>query len=452
MAKVAGVLCLGPSPIEGDALGYWRLSELAMQGDWLMRGEPIAYRTPVYPWLLAAVRTISPWPLATVVILQGGMYVATVWIVALLAVRISGFQVAGAITWAASLPMLSAITFTSTVLTETLFVFLLVLHLLAVDQYARSPGRGRSAWAGATFALLVLTRPIAIHLWAPSLGLFLAGWWIGRKNHVSDQVVRGGKLRCADALLAVLTVILLLSPWLYRNHSMFGRAMLTEFVGRNVWIVTFQDGSGAGLGLPLAPDRDELVERIARQDDWSDWEQSERWRLTWPVSNALVGSGLSDPEADRLMRRVALKAASGNRVAFAKKAFRRVVNFWRTAATDLPPQGPATGDFQAQRAWGIDVPPVSAALWFRWSRSVLLNTILLLLTAASVAFLLLRVQTRASAVWIALVLLYFSAVTGILEIPAYRYRIVIEPLVLLMCSISVSILVSKKASPPSESA
>ncbi len=53
VAKVAAVLALGPASIEMDAMGYWKLSGLVIDGDLFMMGEPIAYRTPAYPWFLA---------------------------------------------------------------------------------------------------------------------------------------------------------------------------------------------------------------------------------------------------------------------------------------------------------------------------------------------------------------------------------------------------------------
>ena len=57
--KTAAILLAGPIPIQRDALGYWKLSVLVMQGDVLMFQAPIAYRTPVYPWFLATIRFLS---------------------------------------------------------------------------------------------------------------------------------------------------------------------------------------------------------------------------------------------------------------------------------------------------------------------------------------------------------------------------------------------------------
>ena len=54
--KVALWVSLGPAAIVGDAHGYWDLSSLVIDGDAMMMREPIAFRTPVYPWFLDRCR------------------------------------------------------------------------------------------------------------------------------------------------------------------------------------------------------------------------------------------------------------------------------------------------------------------------------------------------------------------------------------------------------------
>jgi hypothetical protein len=82
ITKVVAVLALGPATIIWDAKGYWLLSDSVMNGDVLMMGDAIAYRTPLYPWFLASVRLIfADYSLLAIVALQGSMQVASVWIV-----------------------------------------------------------------------------------------------------------------------------------------------------------------------------------------------------------------------------------------------------------------------------------------------------------------------------------------------------------------------------------
>ncbi len=251
-AKIAAVLLRGPVPIELDAFGYWRLSSLVMGGDILMLAEPIAFRTPVYPWFLAIIRLLngatSLWVIAVV---QSVLALATVWIAALIAGRITKLPRAVPWTLLVALPAISAFTFSAAVLSETLFVFLLMLNLLAVLDYAKHGTTARVVWLAVTFALTLLTRPIVILLWIPHV-IFLLYIHVRKRRRLGKNAPGRLKLhhRFVHAAIAALTIAVLIAPWLMRNQYLFGRPFLTEFVGRNVWVVTFQDGSGAGLELP----------------------------------------------------------------------------------------------------------------------------------------------------------------------------------------------------------
>jgi hypothetical protein len=51
--------------------------------------------------------------------------------------------------------------------------------------------------------------------------------------------------------------------------------------------------------------------------------------------------------------------------------------------------------------------------------------------------------TRPYGIWLLLIFSYFAVVTGVLEIPAYRYRMVIEPLVAMTVGAAVAVLLSR---------
>jgi hypothetical protein len=245
------------------------------------------------------------------------------------------------------------------------------------------------------------------------------------------------RIRTYHLLLAGLIVTGCSAPWMLRNQLLFGKPFLTEFVGRNIWIVTFRDGSGAGLEMPLSGSADQLRDRLNQVD------AADRWQDTWEVSNALVRSGLNDAAADQLMKKVALQAAQQNKPTFAYKAFRRVINYWRCPATELPSQGKSGGPFYGQQTWRHSSSIIDFALQNRFSQSVILNTWLLSGLAFCVVLLMVNYPTRAYGIWIFTMLAYFSLVTGIMEIPDYRYRIVVEPLVVLSFGSGLAILLSR---------
>ncbi len=441
LVKVAGTLARGPVAIELDAFNYWRLSSLVLSGDFFLLGEPIAYRTPLYPYFLAIVRAFSgPSALMATVVIQGMLALATLWISGCIAARITRLPLAMPLTLLAALPAVSALTFVAALLSETLFLFLMMLNVLAVLNYSQRGTSGRAVWIGVTFAAALMTRPIVLLLWVPHLVFLLLIharlWFRSRKSRLPGRKQLGHRIKLHHRLVhmsvAALTVLVLVSPWLMRNQFLFGTPFLTEFTGRNVWIVTFQDGSGTGLELPQSEASEDLQWRLANVN------ASSSWRHTWKVSHALVASGLDDAQADRLMKQVSVDAISANQDAFTRKAFRRIVNFWRCAVTDLPPQG-ELGNYRRQQTWQASVPPIDWAIEHRLSRWVWFNTLLAALVGLATAVLIFNSPTRPYGIWIFLMFSYFAVVTGVLEIPAYRYRIVIEPLSALAIAAAVAV-------------
>ena len=178
-AKTMAVLAAGPMAIERDALGYWNLSAGVLDGDLLMLGQPVAYRTPMYPWLVAGVRYLAGAnALQMLVALQGILIVATALVAGRLAVSISGRPAAFLGTLLTTSLGVAHVTYGRAVMTETLFAFLLMLHLQSCAGYAKNPSCWRGVGSALTLAICVLTRPIAMLLWIPDLVLIV---WIARQ-------------------------------------------------------------------------------------------------------------------------------------------------------------------------------------------------------------------------------------------------------------------------------
>ncbi|MCO8124209.1 glycosyltransferase family 39 protein [Stieleria sp. TO1_6] len=441
VVKVAGVIARGPSPIVLDAAGYWELGGLVSGGDWFLTQKEIAYRTPGYPWLIGLLRSTVADPLFALVCVQGMLWIATIGLIAWMAVDLTGDRRAAYPVLGLALLMISSVTYVTTVLSETLFTFLLVLHLWSVARFTRAPTVIGGVLMGATLGLAILTRPIAMLIWIADLVYLVVSWFWVRDDRVKQLCVIRGTI-CL--LIAATVTIASITPWLVRNQAMFGKMMLTEFVGRNLWIVTFQDGSGAGLAMPDSRAAEQLKDQVG-QPAWSTLAAEEAWRDTWTVSHALTAAGMDDAAADRLMKQTAIDAIKAAPGVFAVKAGRRLINFWRTRATELPSQVadfPVTGDadkaalardlYAGQSIWGVTVAPVDTAIRYRASNWLLGNTLLMLLTGLSTMLLIWRRPTRAAGLWLAAVMGYFAVITAVLEIPAYRYRMILEPIVLLV--------------------
>lgn len=463
VVKVALVGARGPAPIERDARQYWDLSSQVMAGDPWLIGVPIGYRTPMYPWFLALIRTLGgPFALPAVVLAQAIAAVSSVAFAARLAWLVTESKRAVAVTLSCLLPSIAAMTYVPVVLTETLFTTLWMANLVAVASYAKRPTLGSATLAAITYAACLLTRPIAMLAFLPHL---LLVWMVTRERR-SAHTTRAGRHPRADAdadgkpdgkpdakpdgnhsegkasgsvrsrtVIAIGIVALMVGPWLARNRQLFGETFLTEFLGRNVWIVTFQKGpSVAGFDLPDSPAGDELRRRIEplspapmREDALPAADDD--WRNTWTVSNQLVRSGLDDAEADRLMKRVAFDAIADSPGAFSRHAVRRIVNYWRCAATELPePVPPGTAPARGKPSWSWRPGWTESWIANRWSRSVAINGLIAAVIALATVTMIVHPATRPFGVWFGLLFAYVSVITGLVEIPTYRYRLVIEPL------------------------
>ncbi len=420
-AKTMAVLAAGPMAIERDALGYWNLSAGVLDGDLLMLGQPVAYRTPMYPWLVAGVRYLAGAnALQMLVALQGILIVATALVAGRLAASISGRPAAFLGTLLTTSLGVAHVTYGRAVMTETLFTFLLMLHLQSCAGYAKHPSCWRGVGSALTLAICVLTRPIAMLLWIPDLLLIV---WVARQRSPTQGGTDVNWLRQLGQVGVMGAVyVACLLPWMLRNDHLFGRPALTEFMGRNLWVVTFQDGAGADLPLPETHPARDLVRRVQSVSSAADL------RMTWPVSDALVASGLNDAEADRLMLLVARQSIEQHRVQFIAQTGRRLVNFWRCAATSLPEPAENERLLLEQTSWHYALPLVPWLLEHRISRSVAGNMVMMVVLGLALASLLGNPHTRGLGLWCACTLAYFGFVTALFEIPNYRYRLVVEPL------------------------
>ena len=426
----------GPVALERDSLGYWNLSTSVMQGDILLTSEPIAYRTPVYPWFLAFGRLLAgKHALWLITLIQGLLYVCTVYLAANLALKMTKLPQSKLFTALAMLPAISAAQYTTAILSETLFVFLLVLHLSIFLKYCQQPSTLTATWTALSFGLLVLTKPIVLMLWVAHLLLLLTYRLIRLRSKQAHQIQFYNWSHFAAATLA-LTI--LLTPWFARNHVLFGKASLTEFVGRNLWIVSFQGGSGAQLPIPVTTASNELESRTN-----IPLREVNR-KSTWFISNQLTDSGLNDAQVDRLMKQVCWDAIKVNQLPFLKKTLRRCFNYWRCAHTDLLIQGGEQSKFVPQYVWQNPSRSIEQLLGFRFSQSVIGNTLLTLSLGLSLTLLFRNHSTRPTAVWIGMILSYFAIITGIFEIPDYRYRLVLEPIVGCTFGSALSVIFSKR--------
>ena len=282
-----------------DPDGYLRLARSLIQGEGLrINGRLTAYRPPLYPILLA------PWVAAFdgeslpagLAMFHLALGASTVALVADSARRwgLPRLSVWVAATVAAVDPVLAVQS--RALMTETLAAFLVAATLWGIS-FRGWPG----VFAGGVgFGLASLCRPSLL----PAAGLTaMACLMIGPG--------KGWQGRTWRSLLLPASTLVLLSPWAIRNALVFGEPIWTTTHG----------------GYTLA-----LANNPAYYADVLDGPPGAVWsgpnQEAWIKGINAATAGLSEPEADRFLRRRATEFARAHPRDFSRASWARLGRFW----------------------------------------------------------------------------------------------------------------------------
>ncbi|MBI1344794.1 hypothetical protein GC163_00745 [bacterium] len=422
LLKHLALMAAGQVQPWGDSTVYWRMADAVAQGDWWLAEHPVAYRTPGYPWFLGLIRSLTgEHALFVTVIVQH----LCVWLTSLVtaamtwqmtrSVRAMGFA------WAVCVCSTARPLYANWLLTESLATFLLVLTCWLSLLAWHCGCWKRWMFAGFVLGCGVLVRPSLLAAFPAMLILEL---WSARKSH------SGWPCRILVATAAPVMFSLTLLPWCLRNQLLFERFSLVVFTGRELWTANFSPWPGAHLDDPETSAAREVHQRIgAAPIDW---------RHNWSTARALAESGLNDVAVDELMEHMARDAIARQPWRAAGCTFARCATFWYCWEwpTDLIEE-PA--DIRAQRVYADQYRWQSPG-WTRtmmalmeWTpeRQRFTSLLGILLAGTGLIWLVALPATRPAGVYIALILLATTFLTATLEIPLYRYRCGLEPLLIV---------------------
>ncbi len=290
---------LGSSGLD-DPDNYLPLARsLAAGGGFVLNGRPTAYRPPLYPLVLApVVATLggrAGWGVAALHLALGA---GTVLLTAA-AARGWGLTPGAALAAAAVVacdPVLAAQS--RSVMTETLAAFLTAASLAALTR----PGASGAALGGLALGLGALCRPSTLAA-AP---LTAAAAWVASPGPSRARAGRAALLLAATAAT--------LAPWAARNARALGEPVCTTTHG--------------GYTLYLANNPvyyDEVVNGPAGAV-WAGANQRLWWDSVYRMTR-----GLSEPEADRVLRAAAVRVAASRPRDFARASLARLGRFWGLA-------------------------------------------------------------------------------------------------------------------------
>lgn len=315
IAKLWVIIAAGPAPVVSDAAGYWDLARQAADGDVFLTANPIAYRTPGYPWLLGFFQSVTgreAW--LTAVIVQGVALLATSALTYVLVRQLGGGRRLGLLAWGWSALSLARASFASVLLTETVFTGLLASLVIELLAYVAKPSWRGALAIGCLWGLLCLIRPVGLAV-APAVFAALGLATRDRRFRLR-QLARDTGLACGIAGMLV-------TPWCVRNGLLFGKPTLMVFLGRELWLATYGTGSPAGPPLPESPHVRALKDVIP-----AEHHAQIDWKRNWSVSNALTAAGQTDATADEMMLRASLEGVSHAPHRFVARGLVRQIDFW----------------------------------------------------------------------------------------------------------------------------
>ncbi|HPP11876.1 MAG TPA: glycosyltransferase family 39 protein [bacterium] len=207
--RLTFVLSLPPHLKFDDEFEYWRVAENFLSGHGLVVNENWkAFRPPLYP-LIISVLMACRGNLLAIRIFQAVVSTATVVFIFWLGKRVFSSQVGQLAGWfSCGYPFF--IFYTGFLLTETVFIFLIVWSLWELVVMTEAPDAFRAVRAGLALGLAGLCRP-TMQAFVP-LALLLV--WLSRQRKWQEI-----------KLLAITAVLfgLVLLPWVIRNYLLLGR-------------------------------------------------------------------------------------------------------------------------------------------------------------------------------------------------------------------------------------
>ena len=422
----------GPVPLVLDAAQYWSIGGMVVDGDWFQLEAADASRTPVYPYYVALNRGLfGQYALFSLIVLQHVFVFTTSIITGLAGARLCRNRWAFVAGYAANLLFLTRLWNANAVVTETMFTLLFAIAIVLILFYHQTPRLKYAIGAGLFFGLATLVRPVP-QLLAPVLAgtIFLHAF------------LRDDRLKLKKAFghtaVFVLTSTLVLLPCFIRNKVIYDQFFLTKLSAINKWDVSFHGGSCANLPWPETPAARQLTELLGSTSNQLDTRHSNT------VLKRLREKGLEADEAHTLMTRVCHDAIQRHPGKFFWKAFKRTVNYWRCIAGWPPYSNDPSPTLMDQYVWRWDLiaDPYRSVLQRAPATSLWWNQLFSLAVWLSVVRLMWRRETRLGGIAFALTFLYFCTVTGLVEIENYRYRMILEP-AMVLCVVQAGFLRSK---------
>jgi 4-amino-4-deoxy-L-arabinose transferase-like glycosyltransferase len=403
---------------EADAPVYWAAGAALAKGDgfWPTLAN-MTDRMPLYPLLLAAVRSIFGDAPRAVALIQAAIDAGTCTLIAALGALVS--PLTGLIAGIMAALSATLIVMSSQILTDTLFLFFFATMLLAGAYFLLRPGPWLAAIAGLAGGLALLTRSAIALLLIAAVPLIFV---------VASLRWRSMTRAIVTAIVFAIAAAAPVTPVLLRNAIQYSSLSLTTQSGDHLafWIVPLvaQRASGTPYETSVARMEASYRQRLAERglNDESN-----------PFVRASVKIEIAREEMARLPAAAFVKSwiegMAMNLVAPALLADPRVralpkPSFYNTPGTTL---------WERARVYFFDHPGLYQALL-----AIGLATMLPFLLLEAIGFVLLARALPWAAAFAGGVLGYFLLLSGPVASP--KYRLPMEPVLIVLAAIPLASL------------
>jgi 4-amino-4-deoxy-L-arabinose transferase-like glycosyltransferase len=408
---------------ENDTSLYWLIgAKMAAPGGVAATLLEVTDRTPLYPLLLGAMRSVFGDTPRLVAFVQAVIDAGTCTLIAALGAFVS--PRVGLIAGIIAALSVTLIVFSTQILTETLFLFFFTSMLLIGAHYLRSPTLGLALLAGVASGLALATRTAVAPMLAAAVPLVFV---------VAMARQRGFATALAATALFAMATVAPITPLLARNVLHYGHFSLTSQTGDHLafWIVPLVTQRADGTPYQVT------VDRLKERD-----QQALAARGLPPDTNPFVRSAVKAEIAREEMARLPpaayakawLEGIAVNLGAPALLADPRVralpkPSFYNTPGASLR---------EKARAYVLDDP----------GRYQLLLVIGLLATLPflvleAVGFIMLARTQPWAAVFAGSLLAYFLLLNG--PVATAKYRVPMEPVLIVLAAIPLARLVERRA-------
>jgi 4-amino-4-deoxy-L-arabinose transferase-like glycosyltransferase len=438
VAKAGVFIAAGQPPLESDSDQYWYYGRCVADGDLLIVNAAQTTRTPGYPWFLALFHaTCGARALIAATAAQEAMVVVVALLTAWMCWKVTNSYWAVVIALGVNLFCFSRNGFALYIYSDSLLCFALTLAIALWIVWLKRPTAWGAVATGIALGLAALVKPVAEFAFVPLVLVMILR-------------LRGLPWRAQTVQVACLCLaeLLVAEPWRIRNQMHFGQPFLTKVAGVTLWWSCFRHGPSDRMDPPLDFTNDPATLKVTQE------ARGVNLTSAWAVRRELMRLGHPETETDDIMASVAKRAIASQPWTFVCGRCVRYAWFWLTPNGTFRPEpgqshreneddaaGPSATVAAQRSYWLADQNNWHASWYFDrglinavWRPQVAVYAFATLAVIAGLVTLIRSQEHRLLGISMALWFLYFSMITVLAGRPEYRYRMVLEPAMIMVAA------------------